>query len=106
MDTNTKNLCNAIMPIYSMDVYNEWMREQDNGAFISKCVEWYKAHHEQLSEIFIGVAEAWAERGMTKTSFIDFCTEAYAVQQYHAFIDAIVAKEIAEMTKSFPYTKI
>lgn len=105
MDANTKKLCDSIMPIYSMDVYIEWMREQTQGEFISKCVDWYKDQHDQLSEIYMGVAEAWAERGMSKKSFIDFCTEAYAIQTYHEFIDQLVAKEIAEMTKPFPYTK-
>lgn len=105
MDANTRQLCDSIMPIYSMDVYREWMNEQHPGKFVSDCVEWYKSHHDQLSEIFIGVAEALGERGMSNKSFTDFCTEAYGIIQYHEFINRLVAKEIAEMTKSFPYTK-
>lgn len=105
MDTNTKHLCDSIMPIYSMDVYREWMRTQHPGKFVSKCVEWCKDHHDQLSEIYLGITNAIGYQAMTKKSFTDFCMEAYGIIQYHKVIDQLVAKEIAEMTKSFPYTK-
>lgn len=105
MDVKTQHFCDIITPIYSMDVYREWRQTLPQDEFVSNCVEWYTTNHEELLEIFHGVFVTLRDKGMSMKSFIEFYTDAYTVLAYHTEYNAAVARELAELTKSFPYSK-
>ena len=103
MDTKTRNFCDLITPIYSMDVYVEWRDTlREDGSNFSR---WYTQNHAELSVVYMEMHAVMRDKGMGMRSFIDFCTDAYTVMAYHTEYDAAVSRELTELTKSFPYTK-
>jgi hypothetical protein len=89
------------LPVYPIEVYLEWMSEQNENTVKLNSDMWNNLHRKIVAETYETKKDVIQEQGFSLDlleSFESFQLVSYVIHAYHRMIDTIVKQEIEEMT--------